>query len=468
MTQSNDLPSADRREFLRTGVTAGALVVGGFWPFPSAWAEPAPPGVLHAGPMQGYVASRSGIVWLQTPGAADVFVEFAPVDKPDDKRRTDPQKTVAEQAFCAHISIDDLTPGVNYHCQPYVNNQPVADKTLLLRTQKIWMWRGPAPDFTVLTGSCAYINDPFYERPGKPYGGGYEIYEPMAREQADLMVWLGDNLYFREPDLLSPEGMSLRYRKDRAFAPLQKFLRSTPQVAIWDDHDYGPNDSEMSFQFKGHALELFKTYWANPSYGLPGSPGVFTKVSQYDADFFLLDDRWYRDADRTSPGDRGKVMFGPEQMNWLRNALLFSKAKFKIIAAGGQFFNDDDAYEGWNQYPIERAEFLGWLQQYQIPGVLFLSGDRHITELIRYPRPHYGGKRDYPLIEFTSSPINSGPAEGDDDPNRVPGTLVTERNYGVLKFTGKGKDRTLELATKDTKGQTKWTHRITLADLGWD
>lgn len=466
MTNQHE-PNLNRRSFLRGGATLSTLLAAGVWPFPIAWADPAPAGTLHAGPMQGYVAARSGIVWLQTPGKAEVFIEYAALNNLNKKHRTDPVQTMAEQEFCAHIVCDDLIPGVNYHCIAYVNNKPVSDKTITLRTQEIWRYRKPAPDFTVLTGSCAFINDPLYDRPGTGYGSGYEIYTPMSQEKADLMVWLGDNLYFREADLLSPQGMALRYRKDRAFAPLQTFLRSCPQVAIWDDHDFGPNDSETSFEFKDEALRLFKTYWANPSFGNKQTPGVFTKVTQYDVDFFLLDDRYWRSADRILPGAANKVMFGKAQMQWLKNALLFSNARFKIIAAGGQFFNDDDMYEGWNQYPIERAEFLGWLQTNQIPGVLFLSGDRHITELIRYPRPRYVGKHDYPLIEFTSSPLNSGPAKGDKNPNRVPDTLVEARNYGVLKFAGDTKNRTLTLQTKSVEGKVLWSHTLTLADLGY-
>ncbi|OIQ76211.1 alkaline phosphatase D precursor [mine drainage metagenome] len=401
---------AGRRRFLRGSLGATALLAGGAWPFPSAWAEPAPAGALFAGPMQGYVAARSAVVWLQTPGAAEVLLDYAPVGEPGAMRRTTPVKTDAASQFCAHIALDDLTPGTQYTCVALVNGRPASDRAITVRTQPLWLFRAPAPDFTVLTGSCAYINDPPFDRPGPAYGGGYEIYDPMIREHADLMVWLGDNLYFREADVLSPEGMALRYRQARGFSPLDAFLRSTPQVAIWDDHDYGPNDGDSSFVFKNAALDLFKTYWANPSYGVGGVAGVFTQVSLFDADFFLLDDRWWRSADATTPGERGKVMFGPAQMRWLRNALLHSRARFKIVAAGGQFFNDDDAYEGWNQFPVERAEFLGWLQQYRIPGVVFLSGDRHITELIKYPRPAYSGKRDYPLIEFTASPLNSHPA----------------------------------------------------------
>jgi alkaline phosphatase D len=457
-----------RRSFLRSGLAATALLATGGWNFPTAWAEPAPPGTLFAGPMQGYLAARSAVVWVQTPGAAEVALEYAPIDRPDAKRRTPIKRTDALGQFCAHLVMDDLTPGTRYTAVAVVNGQPAADRAITVRTQPIWLFRGPPPDVTLLTGSCAYINDPPFDRPGKPYGGGYDIYGAMTRENADLMIWLGDHLYFREADCQSPEGMALRYRTTRGFAPLDAFLRSTPQVAIWDDHDYGPNDSDGSFEFKNDALNLFKTYWANPTYGVGGVAGVFTKTSIADADIFLLDDRWWRSADATSPGERGKVMFGPAQMRWLKNALLFSRARFKIVAGGGQFFNDDDAYEGWNQFPQERAEFMGWLQQYRIPGLLFLSGDRHISELIRYPRPAYNGKRDYPLTEFTCSPLNSSAAPGDDNPNRVPGTLVKERNYGVIKLVGEGARRTLTLQCRGTSGQTLWSHEIDLNSLGWE
>lgn len=463
-----ELIAPTRRAFLRGGLATSALLATGQWGFPSAWAQPADPGTLFAGPMQGYLAARSAVVWLQTPGAAEVALEYAPEDRPDDKKRTAVRRTDASGQFCAHLVMDDLAPGTRYRTVALVNGKAAADRAIVVRTQPIWLFRGPPPDVTVLTGSCAYVNDPAFDRPGKPYGGGYDIYGPMTQERADLMVWLGDNLYYREVDCQSPQGMALRYRQQRGFAPLDAFLRSTPQVAIWDDHDYGPNDSDASFEFKNASLDLFKTYWANPTYGVGDVAGVFTKTSLADADIFLLDDRWWRSADATSPGERGKVMFGPAQMRWLKNALLHSRARFKIVAAGGQLFNDDDAYEGWNQFPLERADFMGWLQQYRIPGLVFLSGDRHISELIRYPRPIYGGKRDYPLCEFTCSPLNSGPAKGDGDPNRVAGTLVTERNYGVLKLSGEGKSRTLALMTKSVDGKVLWSHTLGLADLGWD
>lgn len=110
---------------------------------------------------------------------------------------------------------------------------------------------------------------------------------------------------------------------------------------------------------------------------------------------------------------------------------------------------------------------MDWLQNNNVRGLLFLSGDRHISELMRRPRPHYSGKHDYPLWELTSSPLNSSPAKGDANPYRVPGTLVEARNYCSIEFLGKGSDRHLHLSCKSSEGKLIWKHRISSADLGY-
>lgn len=50
-------------------------------------------------------------------------------------------------------------------------------------------------------------------------------------------------------------------------------------------------------------------------------------------------------------------------------------------------------------FPRERDELLGWLAKAGIRGVIFLSGDWHMTKLIHHNRA--GG---YPLYELTCSP----------------------------------------------------------------
>ena len=120
------------------------------------------------------------------------------------------------------------------------------------------------------------------------------------------MLWLGDNVYLREVDWWSEEGIAYRYGHNRAEPALQPLLAAVPHYATWDDHDYGPNNSDRSYVLKGAALETFTRYWPAAARGLPGVPGVFTQFQWGDVEFFLLDDRYHRAPERRAgPGADG-------------------------------------------------------------------------------------------------------------------------------------------------------------------
>ena len=417
-------------------------------------------GRLRSGPMAGAAALREAPIWFQADAAATAHIEYWTATDGTHRRSAAVALGSAED-YAATLRLVGLEPGLRYAYQLFLDGK-AAGPPAEVATPALWQWRGDAPDFRVLTGSCAYFNDAAYDRPGPPYGGGTAIFDAMAGKKPDLTLWLGDNLYFREADL-SPWGMAERYRVTRARPELQQLLRSGQHAAIWDDHDYGPNDANASWQYKGEALRLFRRYWPNPGYGLPETPGVFTVVSLGDADFFLLDDRYYRDADR-GPEHPGKAMLGPAQLRWLQNALLNSKASFKLIANGSQMLNDADRYEGWNHFRSEQSAFLSWLAHSGIGGVIFLSGDRHHTELLKIERSPL-----YPLYELTCSPFTAGPHQADPreaKPRRVAGTLVGERNFCSLEFHGSAATRAVTLKSYAENGREIWARTLSLSEIG--
>ncbi len=89
----------------------------------------------------------------------------------------------------------------------------------------------------------------------------------MAATDAQLMLWLGDNTYLREADYTSNSGIYYRYNHTRAIPDLQQLLATKHNYAIWDDHDFGPNDGNSSYELKNTTLQAFKDYWGNKSYG---------------------------------------------------------------------------------------------------------------------------------------------------------------------------------------------------------
>lgn len=407
--------------------------------------------------MLGYVDMRSALVWSQ-------FDELA---APSEWRVYEAGKdslvvrvdVVTGDFQTATTELALLEPGTAYEALLISGGSGL--DTLRFTTQPLWDFRTDPPAFKVLAGSCAYINEPEYDRPGDGYGGQYEIFETMSQAQGDLMVWLGDNIYLREVDFGSYAGFGHRYTHMRTTPELQGLLGDMPHVAIWDDHDFGPNDCDGHFVRKEWSQQAFESFWANPSYGLPGGEGGITTQFRFmDVDFFLLDNRFHR-VNHHNTTQTAQVI-GEEQMDWLMGALSASRAPFKIVAIGGQVLSDAAIYENLAQFPEERSELLKRLDEEDIRGVIFLSGDRHNGELTRLQLP--GGNW---VHDLTSSPLTSGSYDHSDEPNtlRVPGTMIGVRHFAELNFSGPRKDRSLEIVMRGVQGDTLWTHRLRAKDL---
>lgn len=428
------------------------------------YAHAAQSAVLSGGPMPGYPALRSANIWLQANGAASADIEYWPAGQPDAKRISLPHALTPVEDYTATVAIGALEPGTTYEYRVRLDGVAQATRVtpLQFRTASLWQWRTDPPDYTVALGSCAYINEAPYDRPGEPYGSGFEIFDTIAARKPDLMLWLGDNIYLREADYDSPWGMNHRYRHVRSFPPLARLLQGTHHIAGWDDHDYGADNSNSSFTRKSHALALFRRYWPNPGYGLPETPGVHTVVSYNDSEFFLLDDRYYRNADR-DPDKVDAVMLGAAQVRWLKDALLASRATFKFVVNGSQMLIGEPRAESWINFPNEREPFLEWVRRARIDGLIMLSGDRHHTYLVEMQRPG-----TYPLHELTCSPLTSGPREPARDPPSplvVAGTEVNERNYCTLTVTGARSERVLEIAVYSTRGELLWRRELARSAL---
>jgi alkaline phosphatase D len=177
---------------------------------------------LHVnGPMVGHVDMLEARIWMQCLGPCSASLAVWPAHAPDSVMHLPLQHSDAATAHTLTFVAGGLRPGTTYQYQPSVNGRALAfAEPLTFRTQPLWRWRTDPPEFTLAMGSCAYINEPAYDRPGRPYGDGYPIFDAIAAKSPDLMLWLGDNVYLREPDWGSRSGYLHRYT----------YTRSTPEI----------------------------------------------------------------------------------------------------------------------------------------------------------------------------------------------------------------------------------------------
>lgn len=416
---------------------------------------------LQSGPMLGYTDMFESLIWVQAKTDAAVKVEYWDSSAPDTRYETATVHTNPATGHTAKCIADKVQPGKKYQYRVLLNGEACSfPYPTTFQTQTLWQWRTDPPVFSVATGSCAYVNEEIYDRPGKPYGSNYQIYTNIAAQKPDMMVWLGDNIYYREPDWNTRTGMVHRNTHTRSLPELQQLWASTHHYAIWDDHDYGPDNSDGTWIHKDMAAEIFEAFWGNPTYGLPGRKGCTTHFTFQDVEFFLLDNRYYRTPNNCESCPR--TALGAEQLAWFKGAIAASRAPFKIVAIGGQVLTNSTNGETLaHDFEAERDSLLAHIERENIKGVVFLTGDKHFTELSAYKN-----KKENWVYDLTTSPFTSGPFSDADikekNQYRVPGTVFTKHNFSILKFSGPRTAREMQITVIDADGKTQWTRTISV------
>lgn len=412
---------------------------------------------VKSGPLLGYAEMREAQVWIQLDGAGEVYAKYDDLSTTKKETfKTDVVETNKFKAFTAKLNFDQIEPGRKYRYSIYVDGvEQKFSYPLEFETEPLWDYRTEPPTFTMALGSCAYINEEEYDRPGKPYGGDYQIFESIQSKSPNAMLWLGDNIYLRPADWGSRTGFIKRYNHTRSLAEMQELLASANHYAIWDDHDFGPNDASGSWMGKDLALEMFKLYWPNPSFGYADLPGTMSQFNYRDCDFILMDNRYYR----TEQSDHApEQIFGKVQIDRMIDLLKQSRAPFKFVATGGQFLNTAKNYENHACFEEERAYILKRLDQENLSGVVFLSGDRHHSEVMKMRLPESGNL----VYEFTVSPLTSSAHRGVDEENetRIEGSMIKERNFAIMEISGPRKARTLNLRYFNSDGEEIYTFSL--------
>lgn len=411
--------------------------------------------------MVGHTTQTSARIWVETDRPAEITVDYweeprllyDPMVRQPIRKGSAAGRTADEFPHTGVVELTGLNPGWLIHYSLKVADRPVR----ALSTQIFSLFPPAVPDdrdpdspgeFSIAFGSCNFPG----RIPIQP------IWAQVARRRPIAFLFIGDNNYMPDvPEAYETSVDDVRYmmadthRTLRNVAGVRELIASTATYGIWDDHDFGPGDSDRTFRHKDTALEVFKRYWPNPAPEGTTAPGVFHSFTVGDAEVFMLDDRFHRDPN-TAP-DR-TTMLGAEQLAWLKAGLKASGATFKVITNGGTMLVDQGK-ETWYRFGPERDEFLAWLFAEGIDGVIFAAGDWHIGVLNRLDRPEFG----YPLYELLSSNLavkilprgTAEIAEGAAN-NQWASRRFVDYNFGLIRFSGDRGDRSATLQLVDEDG----------------
>lgn len=356
---------------------------------------------LLLGPMIGHTDGTSTRIWVRASGEARIDVLVGLKSDLSDARLVQGPTLVETAAFVGVVKVSGLKPDTVYFYDVALNGKRNA---------------GPHPSFrtAVARGTRGRLRVAFSSCNGRQGVLAAETFSQLkATGRADLMLQLGDNHY---GDTTNPTKLRGQYLDHRRVPAFQAIASRIPFYGIWDDHDYGPNDSDRTAKGKEQSLQVFKEHWANPGFGEEDNPGIYFTFARSGVRFIGLDDRFYRDPNK-SAGTPEKTMLGARQKAWFKKMLLESKERVKLVLCGSEFQLNGHR-DSWTSFKHEQSEILGFIQKNKIKGVILLSGDRHFSAAYQI-----GGK----TIEITAGPMGSK-----NYPTKVLPDMFMRQNQGKL------------------------------------
>jgi alkaline phosphatase D len=358
---------------------------------------------LELAPMLGHVSSTEARIWAKSSEPAKLSVRLS--TKPDlsGSRTVRGPKLETASGLMGHVVVSGLQPSTLYYYSVLLDGKPALPR--------------PYPSFTTAPreGQPGRVRVAFTSCVGYH---GYDAtagYADMARTNIDLLLMLGDNHYANTND---PVVQRKFYFDQRTTAGWRGLSPGMPIYAIWDDHDFGPDNSDGTMKGKERSLQTFREHWANPAYGEADNPGVYFKFTRANVDFFMLDGRYHRDPNKAA-NLAHKTQLGAKQLAWLKRELLASKAPVKIMAAGGEWqgYGTEDS---WRSFKQERDDIFKFIEDNGIQGVLLVSGDRHFTGAYQV---------EAKWIEVTVGPMGSAVATARNTPEMFLNFSATKGHF---------------------------------------
>ena len=288
--------------------------------------------------------------------------------------------------------------------------------------------------------------------------GFYNAHDVMADNDLDFVLCLGDYIYAETEESgasavrADPIGRvpapgvrrqaqtlddyRAKYRLYRSDPALRRIHARFPTVMTWDDHEVQDNyaggepDGGLPPQLRySRAREraAYRAFFESMPYSPPVGDRVYRALRfGRTVDLVVMDQRQYRANqpcnDAIAPPCpelfQSRTFLGRPQMDFVKNTLRTSQAAWKVMAnevmimpvelPGGAFAT----FDGWQGYPVEREELLGFIKTSGIKDVVFVTGDIHVF-VAGDARTNLGAGEPV-AVEFVGGSITSrGLAEGE-------------------------------------------------------
>jgi hypothetical protein len=330
----------------------------------------------------GAVTTTTALVSVKTTAAAaDVRLQYSLDPAFGAVQETAAQATDAAGGFVTKFSVSGLAAETQYYYR-VVEAGAVQSPTGKFKTF-------PAPNepatFTVGFASCANT------------GSNHAVFGHINARDPLLFVHTGD-LHYRNISTNDIALFRTGYDDSVGRAAQNPVFRNRSVVYVWDDHDFGPNNSDKTSASRPAATAAYRENV--PHHALPSTNGaVFQSFILGRARFIVTDTRSERDP-HTQSDSAAKRIFSPEQLAWLQAEMLAAKAAKQFIVWVNTYpwiAANSSTADHWGGYSFERQEVADFIAANALgPRIVMLSGDMHALACDSGVNNQWGG---FPVLQ---------------------------------------------------------------------
>ncbi len=327
------------------------------------------------------------------------------------------------------FDIDSLTPNTQYYYAVEVNNY--VDSSV---TGRFHTFPQDFGSFAFAFGSCAQT------------GSNNVVFQTILNQNPLFFFHLGD-FHYQNIGINDQNLFRQAYETVLASPNQAALYRQVPIAYIWDDHDFGPNNSDSTSPSRLASRLTYQEYV--PHYPLAFGSGNISVNYSFAVGrlmFIVCDSRSAR-SPFSATDDTNKTMLGKTQKAWFKQKLLEAKSSHPLIVWVNSLpWIGSTGDDGWYLYTNERRELANFLKNYDISSLCMISGDAHMLAIDDGTNSDYatGGGAGFPVMHAAAldqiPSIKGGPYSEGAYPGRGQFGLMTVTDQGdslVIQWSGR-------------------------------
>ena len=324
----------------------------------------------------------------------------------------------------AKLTVSGLAANTQYYCAVEVAG--VIDMATIGKFKTPPAAIGTASSFKFAFSSC------------QNFDSNHVVFDRIRAQDPLFFMHLGD-LHYGD---YSPNRPGLfRGAFDRQLLPARpnQLFREVPTFYMFDDHDYGPNDSAGNSTSRDAALAAFRERVPHPPLVLNGVTDPVYYSFEIGRVLFIVTDLRSMASHESVTDNSAKTKMGAAQKTWFKNILSDPANSGKVfvwMSTSPWVPNVTAGEDHWGGYSTERTELADYIKIHCLNRIFVLSGDTHAVGLDDGTHGDWATGGGGPVREFTASPLDT--STGTWTATYTSGYILNTGQFGIVEITDTG------------------------------